>query len=113
MLSLRRGLASQLAVGAWLQRRDSERRLEADQGQGLIGQKGFGPKRAPETHPKLLQSNQSLSSVCFARRGDGGRVAPALLNRLKDGLRTHGVILMLCPLIFKRLLVDVRLGVDD
>ena len=66
-----------MAVGAWLQRRDSEKRLEADQGQGLIGQKGFGPKRAPETHPKLLQSNQSLPSVCFARRGDGGRGAPA------------------------------------
>ena len=50
---------------SWLQRRDSERRLEASQAQGLTGQKGFGPKRAPETYPKLLQSNQCLRSVCF------------------------------------------------
>ena len=64
---MRRVLAPQLAVGAWLQRRDSERRLEADHGQGLIGQKGLGPKRAPETHPKLLQSNEFLRSVAFRR----------------------------------------------
>ena len=38
--------------GAWLQRRDSERRLEADQGQGLIGLSEFGPKRAPEDGPE-------------------------------------------------------------
>ena len=40
-----------------------------------VGHKGLGSKSAPETHPKLLQSNQSLPPVCFARRGDGGRVA--------------------------------------
>ena len=57
-------------------------------------------------------NDQSLPSVCFARRGDGGRVAPALLNRLKDGLRTHGVILMLWPLIFKRLSVDAAVQLE-
>ena len=39
-------------------------------------------------------------------------MAPALLNRLKDGLRTHGVILMLWPLIFKRLSVDAAVQLE-
>ena len=42
--------------------------VEADQGQGLIGQKRFGPKRAPETDPKLLQSRRlGLTGVRFWR----------------------------------------------
>ena len=34
-----------------------------------VGHKGLGSKSTPETHPKLLQSNQSLLSACLGSSG--------------------------------------------